>query len=88
MFDKLFLEHPRAVDEGYFEHFCVAAGFGSRMFVASLACLVHAAIPGLFVRTGSTAIRQLHERMVTNRRRKAAPASDMQDLYGLSGDAI
>lgn len=88
MFDKLFLEHPRAVDEGYFEHFCVAAGFGSRMFVASLACLVHAAIPGLFVRTGSTAIRQLHERMVTNRRGKAAPASDMQDLYGLSGDAI
>jgi hypothetical protein len=85
MFHKLFLEHPRSVDEGYFEHLCVAAGFGGRMFVASLACLVHAAVPGLFVRTGSTAIRELHGRMVSNRRRNAAP---MPNLHGLSGDAI
>lgn len=87
MFDKLFLEHPRAVDEGYFEHFCVAAGFGSRMFMASLACLVHAAIPGLFVRTGSDTIQELHDRMVTNRRRKPS-APSIQGLHGLSGDAI
>ena len=88
MFDKLFLDHPRSVDEGYFEHFCVAAGFGGRMFMASLACLIHAAIPSLFVRTGSNTIRELHNRMVTNRQRKTVARTDMQSLHGLSGDAI
>ena len=88
MFDKLFLEHPRSVDEGYFEHFFVAAGFGGRMFLASLACLVHAAIPGLFVRTGSTAIRELHDRMVANRHRNTASMTNLPNLHGLSGDAI
>jgi hypothetical protein len=88
MFDKLFLEHPRSVEEGYFEHFRVAAGFGSRMFLAGLACLVHAAIPGLCVRTGSDAIRELHHRMVTNRRSKTVATTRIESLHGLSGDAI
>jgi hypothetical protein len=39
------------------------------MMVASLACLVHALLPFLFERTGSRAITQLHDRMVTNRQR-------------------
>lgn len=73
MFEKLFLEHPRSVDESYVEHFGMASSFGFRMIFAGLACLVHAVVPGLFVRTGSNAIRELHERMVTNRHR-ALPA--------------
>jgi hypothetical protein len=44
-------------------------GFGLRMFAASLACMIHAFLPGLFVRTGSRAIEQLHDLMVVNRRR-------------------
>lgn len=70
MFDKFFLDHPRSVDETYFQHLQVAAGFGTRMFLASLACLIHALVPGLFVRTGSVAIAELHDRMVLNRRRR------------------
>jgi hypothetical protein len=72
MFDKLFRDHPRSVDETYFEHMGVAASFGGRMFIASLACFVHALVPGLCVRTGSRTIIALHDRMVVNRRRHEA----------------
>ncbi|HVJ39904.1 MAG TPA: DUF6356 family protein [Dongiaceae bacterium] len=91
MFDKLFRDHPASVDETYFEHMAVAASFGGRMFIASLACFVHALVPGLFVRTGSNAIRSLYERMVTHRHRGSAQAArTMQEIavHGLSGDAI
>jgi hypothetical protein len=39
------------------------------MLAAGLACLVHALIPGAFTKTGSKAVRHLHERMVTARHR-------------------
>ncbi len=91
MFDKLFLEHPHSVDESYFEHMGVATSFGARMFIASLACFVHAVVPGFCVRTGSTAIRELHDRMVTNRRARSGTdrqAAQAMAMHGLSGDAI
>ena len=66
---RSFTEHPASVGESYGEHWSAAMGFGLRMFAASLACMIHAFLPGLFVRTGSRAIEQLHNRMVVNRRR-------------------
>ena len=77
MFAKLFLEHPRTVGESYFQHLAMAASFSGRLLLASAACLVHALVPGLCVRTGSNAIRELHERMVVNRR-VGARASDRE----------
>jgi len=71
-----FTDHPAAVGESYGEHFVVASGFGLRMVVAGLACLVHAVLPFLFVRTGSAAIEALHARMITHRRTKPAASSD------------
>lgn len=70
MLKKIFLDHPEAVDETYFEHLRTAATFGSIMIVAGFACLLHSVVPVLFMRTGSTAIRSLNERMVTARRSK------------------
>jgi hypothetical protein len=64
---RLFTEHPASVGESYTEHMAMAGGFGGRMVVAGLACLVHAVLPFLFVRTGSAAIDELHGRMVANR---------------------
>ncbi|MDX1709620.1 MAG: DUF6356 family protein [Rhodovibrionaceae bacterium] len=64
---ELFTKHPASVDETYGEHMVMAASFGGRMFLASLACFVHAVFPFLFERTGSKAISELYERMVTNR---------------------
>lgn len=67
MFTRLFLQHPRSVGESYLEHQRHALGFGFSLLLASLACFVHAIVPGLCVRTGSTAIARLHSQMVTSR---------------------
>lgn len=64
---RLFTEHPASVGESYTEHMAMAGGFGGRMILAGLACLVHAVLPFLFVRTGSAAVAELHDRMVANR---------------------
>ena len=64
-----FTEHPASVGETYLAHLRTAAGFGIQMIFAGFACLVHALLPFLFVRTGSDCIGRLHERMQTRRRR-------------------
>ncbi len=69
MLRSLFTEHPASVDETYSEHMGVAFSFASRMFLGSLACLVHAFLPFLCVKTGSETISELNERMVTPRQR-------------------
>ncbi len=67
-----FTEHPASVGETYAEHCARATFFGTRMVLAGLACLVHAVLPFLFVRTGSRAIADLNELMVVNRRRASS----------------
>ena len=70
-----FTEHPAAVGESYVEHLGVATGFGGRMILGGLACLVHGILPFLFTSTGSRTIGLLHDRMVRNRARAhGAPA--------------
>ena len=76
MIRRLFIEHPRSVDESYFEHMAAALGFAIRLALAALACLVHAFLPFLFVKTGSTIIDALHDRMVVNRRRLRPRSTD------------
>jgi len=63
MFNRLFLDHPRDVGESYGEHFATAAGFGVRMVVGGLACIVHAVVPVLFVRTASDTVKSLYGTM-------------------------
>ena len=65
---RAFTEHPESVGETYTEHMARASCFGVRMIGAGIACLVHALLPFLFVRTGSAAIAELNDRMVVNRR--------------------
>lgn len=71
--DRLFRAHPASVGETYLEHMRMAMSFGIAMIAGGLACLVHALVPGLFVRTGSDCIRRLHARMVTHRRMRPTP---------------
>lgn len=75
MFTRLFLEHPRSIGESYLEHQRHALGFGLSLFLAALACFVHALIPALFVRTGSTAVTRLQERMVRHRVARGTPGT-------------
>ncbi|WP_235976603.1 DUF6356 family protein [Sandaracinobacteroides hominis] len=65
--NRLFRDHPASVDESYLQHMGVASSFGWAMLQASGACFVHALVPGLCEKTGSTIIRRLHDRMVVNR---------------------
>jgi hypothetical protein len=68
MFERLFLAHPRSVNETYFQHAATAFGFSRTLVVAGLACLVHAAIPAFFTNTASRKIAALHEDMGRGRR--------------------
>ena len=64
---RLFTDHPASVGESYTQHMGQALYFGSRMVLAGLACLIHGVLPFLFVRTGSRAIAELNDRMVSRR---------------------
>ncbi len=79
MISQLFTDHPRSVGETYVQHMASAARFGGRMILAGIACLLHGVFPFLFVKTGSDAVRSLHDNMVVNRRR-AAIAAELADL--------
>lgn len=72
MIDRYFLAHPRTVDEDYLAHMRQSLFFARHLIAAGLAALVHAFVPALFERTGSTRVAMLYDRMVTNRRRVAA----------------
>lgn len=69
MLRSLFTDHPASVGESYGEHFVMAGGFGLRMILCGLACLVHAVLPFLFVKTASRTVDRLHDKMVVNRSR-------------------
>lgn len=62
MMDRLFLDHPRSVDETYLEHFAFATRFSLTLFAAALAALVHAFVPALFERTASRIVAGLYAR--------------------------
>jgi len=61
--DSLFFAHPRSVGESYGQHFATALSFAVPMISGGLALLVHAVLPGLFVRTGSNTIKRLYGSM-------------------------
>lgn len=71
----LFTDHPDSVGESYGEHCAVATGFGLRMILGGLACLLHGLLPFLFQRTGSNCITELHQRMVARQRRPQPTAT-------------
>lgn len=70
-FVRKFTEHPASVGESYGEHFGQAMRFSGRMFFGAFCCAVHAVFPFLCVKTGSSCITELHDRMVTNRDRRS-----------------
>jgi hypothetical protein len=75
---RAFTEHPASVGETYFQHVRSAWGFAATLLIASLACLIHGALPFLFARTASARILQLHQRMVAHR--VTPTARDSQSL--------
>lgn len=72
---KAFTAHPQSVGETYLEHMGVASRCGASMVVAGLACIVHALLPFMFVRTASDCLTRLYQRMVAQRSRLQAAAA-------------
>jgi hypothetical protein len=66
--DSLFKSHPRSLGETYWQHQKHAFEFGASMIWGGIACVVHALVPALFVRTASSTILRLHDRMTAMRR--------------------
>jgi len=66
---KIFTTHPESVGETYFGHMHSALWFAGKLFSATFCCLVHAAFPFMFERTGSRIVTELYDRMVANRMR-------------------
>ncbi|MEX0286819.1 MAG: DUF6356 family protein [Paracoccaceae bacterium] len=62
MIAKLFLDHPRSVDETYTEHAAFAFGFSMRLFGAAFAALVHSVLPFAFEKTASRIVADLYQR--------------------------
>lgn len=60
MFDRLFLEHPRSIGMSWGEHGRGAFSIGLTMFLGGIACMIHAAIPGLFRDTASKVLERMH----------------------------
>ncbi len=77
---RAFTEHPASVGETYIEHLVKAVCFGTRMMLAGIACLVHGVLPFLFVRTGSRAIADLSERMISSRQGVSHPITGRPQL--------
>ena len=80
MFIRLFIDHPNSVAESYFEHFAVAARFGLTMICGGMCALVHAAVPGWCVKTGSDTIERLNRIMVDQRRAKGRHVIAVQTI--------
>ncbi|MBT6191684.1 MAG: hypothetical protein HOI22_15685 [Tateyamaria sp.] len=60
MLTRVFLSHPRDVNESYGEHAIFAGGFAVRLILAGGAALVHAVIPCLFEKTASRMIADMY----------------------------
>ncbi len=73
---KLFTNHPASVGENYFEHLFAAGRFCSGLLLAALACLVHALLPFLFIKTASRLVTDLHQHMVSQRDRRSVSQND------------
>ena len=65
---KVFLDHPRSLDETYWQHQRRALHFGGSMIGAGVACIFHALVPALLVRTASMRVESLYGEMHATRR--------------------
>lgn len=60
MISKVFLDHPKSVDETYLEHARFAGKFSLKLFGAGFAALIHALIPATFDKTASRMIAEMY----------------------------
>lgn len=75
MFGRLFQDHPKSLGLSWAEHGSGALAIGARMVASGLACIVHAAVPGLFTETAGRTVASLHGQMMKRKSSATDPAS-------------
>ena len=65
IWQRIFVDHPKSVDQTYIQHMCVAGWFFSRLLAASCVALIHAMIPCLFEKTAGRMIEEMYARITT-----------------------
>ena len=68
MIARLFLEHPRSVDESYGAHALFALRFAGMLTVAAGAALIHAVLPFACEKTASRIVENLYHKTHTRGR--------------------
>ncbi len=63
LIQRLFTDHPKAVNETYFQHLRAASSFAGGLVVCAFCCFVHALVPGFFTTSASARVERMHERM-------------------------
>ena len=76
-FDRLFRDHPREVEESYFEHMAASSKYGFRMLGCAGAAFLHALIPGVHKSTASRKVCEMADEM--RGRTLAAQETRMRD---------
>ena len=56
---RLFADHPREVNEGYFEHMTASSRYGFRLARLAGLAFLHALVPGVAKSAVSTEIRRM-----------------------------
>jgi len=65
---KLFIAHPTAVGESYFEHMKFALKFSGRLFRAAFAAFAHGFVPAVCETTASEAVFAMTDEIRARRR--------------------
>ena len=81
---RLFVDHPRAVGESYWQHARIAGRFGAAMIGGGLACVIHALVPGLFASTASARVKQLYAEMRARQPNFSDKRPDFEDKAWLA----
>ena len=85
MLSRWFTEHPRAIGESYAEHQRHALRFSGELLRASVACFIHALVPGAFEHTASSSVIRLYGEMSRRSTRNATAAGVKNALPDRSG---
>lgn len=56
---RLFVDHPREVGEGYFEHMAASGRYGLRLLGAACAAFAHSVCPGVCKTAASDTVKQM-----------------------------
>lgn len=81
--DRVFLAHPRTVDETYLEHCAFAFRISLRLLLAGSAALLHAVVPCLCETTASRIVLAMNADIVA-RRSKAKASHTAEPLFGFA----